>query len=148
MIKNNKNNSFLSNMTTLQKTFVVCSSLLLLIYAYSFILFVIVAMLPTIIVYITDKTNKDKQCIVGLFNFAGASYWIVKVFFSGFSQDISTMLYNVLFWISSYGFASMGFYFYYKVPELLIYFIKKYNDYKLTQIDKNLEKLENEWGEL
>ena len=89
----------------------------------------LIGLLPTFTVMVTDRNNTNKLIIVGCFNLAG-------VF-------ILSDIFNLIIMLGS---AGLGLIVYLEVPNLFIYLSKIAAQKRLKTLDANLEKLAEDWG--
>jgi len=118
----------------------------LLFLATPTLMILLVGLMPTITILITDKRNLSKIFCIGGFNFAGIVPVIIQVIneysLSG-SLVISMEPFNLLI---MYGLSALGAGLYYILPNQLVIIYKIMSKTKLESIKGKIEVLVKEWG--
>ncbi len=110
------------------------------------IIILLIGLLPTITILITDPKNSGKLIVIGCFNLAGLFVYLINVI-NHFSLDGAfSILSDVFNLIIMLGSAALGFIVYYEVPNLFIFLSKISAQKRLANIDKQLQKISEDWG--
>lgn len=121
----------------------------LLIVASTFLpalIVLLIGLLPTITILIVDPKNSAKLVIVGCFNLAGLFVYLINLV-NKFSVDGAfSILGDVFNMIIMLGSAAIGFLVYYEMPNLFVYIAQNSAQRRLINIDKELDKIKEEWG--
>lgn len=121
---------------------------MLLISGYAFV-FVILALMPTIVAFAIDRRNsKAASNTIGAFNMVGLMPYLVELMQSGIeaSAKAQLMLTNINVWFVVYGSASMGWILVWIVPQVTgSYFVYR-EDVKVKRYLKEQRELYEEWG--
>ena len=106
----------------------------------------LIGMLPTITIMITDAKNTNKLIIVGGFNMAGVFIYLMNIINHFSVREAFFILSDVFNLIIMLGSAALGLVIYCELPNLFIFISKASSQKRLKQIDDKLEKLSQEWG--
>lgn len=121
----------------------------LLIIASTFLpalIVLLIGLLPTITILIVDPKNSAKLVIIGCFNLAGLFVYLINLV-NKFSVDGAfSILGDVFNMIIMLGSAAIGFLVYYEMPNLFVYIAQNSAQRRLINIDKELDKIKEEWG--
>lgn len=110
-------------------------------------LLLLIGLLPTITILITDPKNTNKLIIVGAFNMAGVFMYLMGIL-SEFTLDHTlTVLSNIFNLVIMFGSAAIGFIIYIEVPNLFLFLHKISAKRRLISIESKLAKLTEEWGQ-
>lgn len=111
-------------------------------------LFMLVALLPTIVAYIVDRSEaKSTFQSVMACNLAGMLPYFAKMIHSGNSPSLVQMqMSNVLMWLVIYGAAAIGWCMLWLWPYLAFFIIKTMAAKETFQLDLQQRKLTEEWG--
>lgn len=130
----------------LQKAILILSIMLLAFSSFPIVLVLLIGLLPTITIMITDKQNYDKQMIVGCFNIAGVFFYLFNIL-NNFSVHHAVTLigdiFNLILMLVS---AGIGLVLYNEVPGIYAAHIKTSHQKRIEKINERLEKLAEEWG--
>lgn len=107
----------------------------------------LIGLLPTFTVLITDKANTNKLIIVGCFNLAGVFIYLFHVISNFTIRDAFFIFSDIFNLIIMLGSAGLGLIVYLEVPNLFIYLYKIMSEKRLKTIDEQLDKLAQDWGE-
>ena len=111
------------------------------------VIVLLIGLLPTITILIVDPKNSAKLVIVGCFNLSGLFVYLINLI-NKFSFDSAfTILGDVFNMIIMLGSAALGFLVYHEMPNLFAYIAQNSAQRRLVNIDKELEKITEEWGE-
>lgn len=111
------------------------------------VIVLLIGLLPTITVLITDSKNSNKLVVIGCFNLSGVFVYLLNII-RHFSMDgalnILSDIFNLIIMLGS---AGIGLVLYYEVPNLFIFLSKISANKRLENIDKRLQKIGEEWGQ-
>ncbi len=141
-----KKNVFKS-MSTLQKLLAITTLSIAIFWTIPLFILFIVGFLPTFTAFITNKKNKNLLITICCFNIAGIIPFIFKII-GNFSVDHAlSIVTNILYLIVIFGFPGVGMLIFNEIPSIATSIVKTKTKNKLKEIDKNLEKLREEWGD-
>ena len=108
-----------------------------------------VGMLPSLVVYICDKTrNKHFALTVALMNTCGVLPALAELWGHGQTMDIATAnLTDPLFWFMSIGSASVGWLVFMGMPPLIAAYYHTASDARLQNLLTRQQGLVETWGE-
>lgn len=110
------------------------------------VIILLIGLLPTITVLITDPKNSGKLIVIGSFNLAGLFVYLINII-NHFTLDgafsILSDAFNLIIMLGS---AALGFIVYYEVPNLFVFLSKISAKKRLENIDKQLQNIKDEWG--
>ena len=141
------NRGFFKNMSVFQKWGMLITLLIFLTATLPFTIVLLIGMLPTLTIMLTDPRNNSKLIIVGCFNLAGVFVYILDIiskFTINHAFEIVTTPLNLIIMLSS---AGIGLIIYSELPNLFLFFYKISAQKRLENINKKLEKLTEEWGD-
>ena len=101
----------------------------------------LIGLLPTFTVMVTDRNNTNKLIIVG-----GVFIYLFHVISNFTVRDAFFILSDIFNLIIMLGSAGLGLIVYLEVPNLFIYLSKIAAQKRLKTLDANLEKLAENWG--
>lgn len=110
------------------------------------VIVLLIGLLPTITVLITDSKNTNKLVVIGGFNLAGVFVYLVSIlkhFTMDSALNILSDIFNLIIMLGS---AGIGLVLYYEIPNLFIFLSKVSANKRLDNIDKRLQKISEEWG--
>lgn len=111
------------------------------------VIVLLIGLLPTITILITDPKNSNKLVIIGCFNLSGVFVYLINVI-NHFSLDgafsILSDMFNLVIMLGS---AGIGFIIYHELPNLFIFLSKISAQKRVATVDKRLEKISEEWGQ-
>lgn len=110
------------------------------------LLVMLIGLLPTITILIIDPKNSSKLVIVGCFNISGLFIYLVNLFNQMDMNYAISILGNAFNMIIMLGSAAIGFILYYEMPNLFVIIAKNAAQRRLISIDKQLNKISEEWG--
>ena len=121
--------------------------LLTIIIALPFTIILLIGLLPTITLLITDPKNSPKLVTIGCFNMAGVFIYLLHVI-NHYSMDgaidIVRDVFNLIIMLGS---AGIGLILYCELPNLFIFFAKISAGKRMNVIDKKLADMADEWGQ-
>ena len=141
------NRGFFRNMSVFQKWGMLITLLIFLTATLPFTIVLLIGMLPTITILMTDPRNNPKLIIVGCFNLAGVFVYILDIisnFSISYAFVVVTNIFNLIIMLSS---AAIGLIIYSELPNLFLFFSRISTQKRLENINKKLEKLTEEWGD-
>ncbi len=137
----------LRKMSTFQKWCTVITFLIVIFATLPFNIVLLIGMLPTFTILLTDPKNSSKLIIVGCFNLAGVFVYILDII-GNFSIThafiIVGNIFNLIIMLSS---AAFGLIVYSELPNLFLFFSRISAQKRLENIDRKLNRLTEEWGE-
>lgn len=135
------------NMSIFKKWGMLITILIFLSATLPFTIVLLIGMLPTLTILLTDPKNNPKLIIVGCFNLAGVFVYILDIignFSIAYAFIIVTNIFNLVIMLSS---AAIGLIIYSEIPNLFLFFSKISAQKRLENINSKLEKLTEEWGD-
>lgn len=134
------------SLTTMQKLLLLLALLLAVITALPAVIIILIGLLPTLTILITDPKNTNKLVIVGCFNLAGVFIFMMNIANHFSLQNAFFIVTNIFNLIIMLGSAAIGLIIYCEIPNLFIFTTKISAQKRLKSIDARLEKLSEEWG--
>lgn len=137
---------FFKKMSVFQKWSMLITLLIFLTATLPFTIVLLIGMLPTLTILLTDPRNNPKLIIVGCFNLAGVFVYILDIisnFSIAYAFVIITNIFNLIIMLSS---AALGLIIYSEIPNIFLFFSKISAQKRLENINNKLEKLAEEWG--
>ncbi|MFI3241802.1 MAG: hypothetical protein R3Y43_04470 [Alphaproteobacteria bacterium] len=132
-----------------KKICIALFSLFFILQNYPLVVLFVLGMLPTLVISLVGKTNKNKLIVVGFMNLAGCIPYIVDIAFSHSPlDDFLSIVFSIFSWCYMYSFAALGFLFYSALPFFIVLTIKTLRNFRLKQIDRELNRIKEKWGEL
>jgi hypothetical protein len=115
------------------------------------IIFVILAMLPTVVAYFMDTTpGKQLTRAIGVCNLAGALPWLLPMMKSGIRLErieIIPLMTNPKAWIIIYGAAIGGWFLVFLCRFIARFLVVVFLEYKIVSLERFQQKLLEEWGQ-
>ena len=130
-----------------QKILLIIALLIAVITTLPVMVVLLIGLLPTFTIMITDKNNTNKLIIVGCFNLAGVFIYLFHVISNFTIRDAFFIFSDIFNLIIMLGSAGLGLIVYLEVPNLFIYIYKVMVQKRLKTIDSQLDKLAEDWGE-
>lgn len=115
--------------------------------ALPILIVLLIGLLPTITILLIDPKNSAKLVIIGCFNISGLFVYLVNLLNQMNLDYAITLVGNVFNMIIMLGSAALGFVLYYEMPNLFVMMSKSSSQRRLIAIDKQLNKISEEWGE-
>lgn len=144
--RNNSQNKPKFRLNFVQKLLLIFGVIILAFSSLPIMVVLLIGLLPTLTIILTDPRNSNKLTIVGCLNFSGVFICLVRIFnqyAAGIPVSIMGNIFNIVIML---GFAALGVIFYYELPNLFIVISKASAQRRLHSIDNKLEKLTQEWG--
>lgn len=132
--------------TTMQKLLLLLGLALAVITALPAVVIILIGLLPTLTILITDPKNTNKLIIVGCFNLAGVFIFMMNIANHFSLQNAFFIVTNIFNLIIMLGSAAIGLIIYCEIPNLFIFTSKISAQKRLRTIDTRLEKIGEEWG--
>lgn len=129
-----------------QKLLLILGIIMLAFSSLPIMVVLLLGLLPTITVILTDPYNSNKLTIIGCFNFAGVFVCLLRIFNQYAAGIPISILGNVFNIVIMLGGAALGMILYYELPNLFVIISKASAQWRLHSIDNKLEKLTQEWG--
>lgn len=133
-------------LTTTQKLFLLLGLALAVITALPAVVIILIGLLPTLTILITDPKNTNKLVIVGCFNLAGVFIFMMNIANHFSLQNAFFIVTNIFNLIIMLGSAAIGLIIYCEIPNIFIFTSKISAQKRLKNIDARLEKIAEEWG--
>lgn len=111
------------------------------------VIVLLIGLLPTATILITDPKNANKLVIIGCFNLAGVFVYLINVINHFSLNGALSILSDVFNLVIMLGSAAIGFIIYYELPNLFILSSKISAQKRVARIDRRLEKIAEEWGQ-
>ncbi len=130
----------------MQKLLLAFGIIILAFSSLPMMVILLLGLLPTITVILTDPRNSNKLTIIGCLNFSGVFISMVQIFnqhAAGISVSVMGNIFNIVIML---GCAALGMILYFELPNLFIVVSKASVQRRLRRIDSKLEKLSQEWG--
>ena len=140
-----RNDTFRLNL--LQKVLLILALLIAVMTTLPVMVVLLIGLLPTFTVLITDRTNTNKLVIVGCFNLSGVFIYLFYIISNFTVRDAFFIFSDIFNLIIMLGSAGLGLIVYLEVPNLFIYIYKIMAQKRLKTIDSQLDKLAQDWGE-
>jgi len=134
-------------LTLLQKIMLVFCVLIAIFTTLPVMVVLLIGLLPTFTIMVTDRKNTNKLIIVGCFNLAGVFIYLFHVINNFTVRDAFFILSDIFNLIIMLGSAGLGLIVYLEVPNLFIYISRIAAEKRLKTIDASLQKLAEDWGE-
>ncbi len=133
-------------LSMLQKTLLLIGIMIAFFTTLPVVVVLLIGLLPTFTIMVTDRSNTNKLIIVGCFNLAGVFIYLFHIINNFTVRDAFFILSDIFNLIIMLGSAGIGLIVYCEVPNLFIYLSKAAARKRLKTIDTTLEKLAGEWG--
>jgi len=130
-----------------QKLLVALGLLIAVFTIPTIMIVLLIGLLPTFTLMVTDRSDTNKLIIVGCFNLAGVFIYLFHVIGNFSVHDAFSVVSDIFNLIIMLGSAGLGLIVYLEVPNLFIYISKVAAEKRLKTIDAELQKLAEDWGE-
>ena len=141
-----KNGSYFK-LSLIQKVLLLIGILIAISTSLPVMIVLLIGLLPTFTIMITDRSNTNKLIIVGCFNLAGVFIYLFHIISNFTIRDAFFILSDIFNLIIMLGSAGLGLIVYLEVPNLFIYISRASAQKRLQVIDAKLQKLAEDWGE-
>jgi len=129
-----------------QKFLLLLGLIVLSFAALPVVIILIIGLLPSITVILTNPKNMPKLMIVGFFNLSGVFVCMMNIYSQFASNHSINILDNVFNIIIMLGSAALGMILYFELPNLFVMISRASANRRLQNIDAKLEKISSEWG--
>ena len=111
------------------------------------VIVILIGLLPTITILFVDPKNAAKLVIVGCFNLSGMFVYLINIIDKFNMDEAFSIVSDIFNMIIMLGSAALGFLVYYEMPNLFAYIAQSASQRRLVNIDKDLSKITEEWGQ-
>ncbi len=143
---NKDNRNFFKRLTKTQRLLLLVGIPLITFSILPIIIILLIGLIPSITVLVTDSKNSQKLVIVGCFNLAGVFVYIFNIL-SNYSVYNAFHVFTIFNLIVMLGSASLGVIAYNELPKLFVLMSKASVQKRLKDIDNRLNKIRDEWGD-
>ncbi len=144
--ENKKPGNPLKKLSLFQKILLVLGLLVLIFTALPAVIIVLIGLLPSITVLLTDSKNATKLTVIGCFNLSGVFICLMNIFNQFDLDQAFSIVSNIFNLIIMLGAAAVGAIIYYELPNLFVMISKASSQHRLKVIDARLEKLSQDWA--
>lgn len=141
-----KKKSYFQRLGLIQKWLLFVAVFLTIFATLPAVIILIIGLLPSITILITDHKNTNKLTIVGCFNLAGVFICIMGILNQFSVREAFFILSDIFNLIIMLGSAGIGLALYCELPNLFIYLTRISAQKRLVNVDEKLDKLAEEWG--
>ena len=110
------------------------------------IMVLLIGLLPTFTILITDPKNTDKLVIIGSFNLAGVFIYLMNILNTFTVHNAFFIVGDIFNLIIMLGSAGLGLIAYFEIPNLFVFLSKTSAQKRLKNIDAKLARLAEDWG--
>ena len=136
----------LANLKKSYRKLSVVQKMILVISTLPAVMVLLIGLLPTFTILITDPKNTDKLVIVGSFNLAGVFIYLMSIINTFTIHNAFFIVGDIFNLIIMLGSAGLGLVAYYEIPNLFIFLSKASAQKRLKNIDAKLTHLAEDWG--
>lgn len=133
-------------LSVVQKMILFIGLMFIVISTLPAVMVLLIGLLPTFTILITDPKNTDKLVIVGSFNLAGVFIYLVSIINTFTIHNAFFIVGDIFNLIIMLGSAGLGLVAYYEIPNLFIFLSKASAQKRLKNIDAKLTHLAEDWG--
>ncbi len=133
-------------LSTSQKLLMFLAIILLSFWSLQIVIILLIGLLPSITVMLTDSKNTHKLIIVGFFNLAGMFICVANIYNQFITNHAINIMDNVFNIIIMLGSAALGMILYFELPNVFVMISRSSASRRLRNIDSKLEKISAEWG--
>ncbi len=130
----------------IQKGVLITALTILIIATFPAALIIMIGLLPTITILITDSHNGNKLIIVGCFNLTGVFICLTNLINQIGAPEPFTIRHNIFNLLIMLGCAALGMILYYDLPNIFVNLSRSSTQRRIKSIENKLEKLTAEWG--
>ncbi len=135
-------------MSMKHKLLLILSSLLMMAFLRTGFIFVVIAMMPSIVAYYIDRAKKPYLFkTVFALNLSGTLPYIGRMIMEGPVSALQPILQSVDTWVVIYGSAMCGYLMVMVMPMLTHVMFSRFHVEQVVKIEGNLKKIESEWGD-
>lgn len=136
-----------SKLSAFQKIVLFITIIAGLISILPIFLLAVIGLLPTIVIFWTDKDNLNKLVVVGLFNLSGCMPSFMSLIYNFQTAHLINLLGNIYNLVIMFGSAAIGLVLYIELPNFFLFLFKFFASQKQKKIENRLAKLSQEWGD-
>ena len=143
-----KNKTGLAKLNFIQKLLIFLAFMVVAFTVLPAVVVLVIGLLPTLTIVVTDTKNINKITTVGCFNIAGVMICLNSIllqFSSGLELSILDNICTIIFML---GAAAFGVLLYYALPDLFVFIFKNSAQHRLKTINAKLEKLSENWANI
>lgn len=143
-----KNKAGLAKLNFIQKFLIFLAFMVVAFTVLPAVVVLVIGLLPTLTIVVTDTKNINKITTVGCFNIAGVMICLNNIliqFSSGLEFSILNNIFNIIIML---GAAALGVLLYYALPDLFVFIFKNSAQHRLKVINAKLEKLSENWANI
>ncbi len=144
--KNNDKPQKEKKLSLVQKWVLAAALIVLIVATFPVALVIIIGLLPSVTLLITDPHNGNKLIIVGCFNLTGVFICLTNLINQIGAIEPFTIRNNIFNLLIMLGAAGFGMILYYELPNLFVKLSTSSSQRRIKNIDSKLEKLTAEWG--
>ena len=133
-------------LSLVQKWVLAAALIVLIVATFPVALVIIIGLLPSVTLLITDPHNGNKLIIVGCFNLTGVFICLTNLINQIVAIEPFTIRNNIFNLLIMLGAAGFGMILYYELPNLFVKLSTSSSQRRIKNIDSKLEKLTAEWG--
>ncbi len=133
-------------LSLVQKWVLAAALIVLIVATFPVALVIIIGLLPSVTLLITDPHNGNKLIIVGCFNLTGVFICLTNLINQIGAIEPFTIRNNIFNLLIMLGAAGFGMILYYELPNLFVKLSTSSSQRRIKNIDSKLEKLTAEWG--
>ena len=128
-------------LSVVQKMILFIGLMFIVISTLPAVMVLLIGLLPTFTILITDPKNTDKLVIVGSFNLAGVFIYLMSIINTFTIHNAFFIVGDIFNLIIMLGSAGLGLVAYYEIPNLFIFLSKASAQKRLKNIDAKLTHL-------
>ena len=130
------------------KLLLILSSLLMMAFLRTGFIFVVIAMMPSIVAYYLDRAKRPYLFkTVFALNLSGTLPFIGRMVMEGPQSALQPILQTVDTWVVIYGAAMCGYLMVMIMPIITHVLFSRFHVGQVQRIEENLKSIESEWGE-
>lgn len=134
------------SLTKFQKVFGITTLIALTYLAFPLFLLLFIGFLPSLTALLTSRKNKTQLTTISCFNIASMIPFIQNLCINYSLETATSIVSSVLSLIIIYGFPAFGLFLHNEIPNLTAQIIKIRTKNRLKEIDRQLDKINEEWG--
>ncbi len=146
-MKNNLKNAKKEKLSLGKKLLILLGLFILVLTSLPIVIILLIGLLPTLTIMITDPKNTPKIIIVGSFNLAGVFTYLISILNNYNIRDAFFVFSDIFNLIIMLGSAALGLIIYIELPNFVIWIYKATAQRRLTAIENRLEQLAQDWGQ-